>query len=466
MFKIIPLLLPRTVCPGRLRICRGAYLERYVNRSHYSQHTLADSQLVAPKSNTTEETQPAKEPVHVSPLNAVLCLVVLGINAATQRSGADHFANQHLSPARTSPFICLADILVTIIWLVYGVCHEKISIKASAKMLFKDFDFSEEEDTLGVGNRWSWSIVLVLLFAVGVLVEAIKLFAFAATGTAPWLQTFAAAMFFAAYVVRISVNTISRLCTDETTTTKLGETKADRKMLFNIADLLYNIAYSAQFRFWIATFGNLEYFARPNKKVVPTLLAIVIVPALASYFFPKEKKSQGVQPVEEQTSQSTPTGTQKPEIYGGSWSLKNWEKDDQNRAFLVLFVVMISVPLDTAWRILFIPLASLAVVVGHLSLVSLICQIVRKVKKRNSVASKTKASDNISEASVPVDEDSQAIEKQLRERWSPLLRAKDPEWRNVVSSASAVANFSFVCMYYFGIYDASKTVKPGWLEKF
>ena len=134
MFKIIPLLLPRTVCPGRLRICRGAYLERYVNRSHYSQHTLADSQLVAPKSNTTEETQPAKEPVHVSPLNAVLCLVVLGINAATQRSGADHFANQHLSPARTSPFICLADILVTIIWLVYGVCHEKISIKASAKM--------------------------------------------------------------------------------------------------------------------------------------------------------------------------------------------------------------------------------------------------------------------------------------------------------------------------------------------
>ncbi|CAC9893602.1 unnamed protein product [Aureobasidium pullulans] len=236
-------------------------------------------------------------------------------------------------------------------------------------------------------------------------------------------------------------------------------------MLFNIADLLYNIAYSAQFRFWIATFGNLEYFARPNKKVVPTLLAIVIVPALASYFFPKEKKSQGVQPVEEQTSQSTPTGTQKPEIYGGSWSLKNWEKDDQNRAFLVLFVVMISVPLDAAWRILFIPLASLAVVVGHLSLVSLICQIVRKVKKRNSVASKTKASDNISEASVPVDGDSQAIEKQLRERWSPLLRAKDPEWRNVVSSASAVANFSFVCMYYFGIYDASKTVKPALTEE-
>ncbi|THV97187.1 hypothetical protein D6D27_02257 [Aureobasidium pullulans] len=387
----------------------------------------------ASESNTTEGTLPAKEPVHVSPLNAVLCLVVLGINAATQRSGADHFANQHLSPARTSPFICLADILVTIIWLVYGVCYKKMSIKASAKMLFKDFDFSEEEDTLGVGNRWSWSIIFVVLFAVGVLLEAIKLFTFAATGTAPWLQTFAAAMFFAAYVVRISVNTISWLCTDSKTIENLKATKADRKMLFNIADLLYNIAYSAQFRFWIATFGNLEYFARPNKKVVPTLLAIY-----------------------------TNWNTEARDL----WRKLNWEKDDQNRAFLVLFVVMISVPLDAAWRILFIPLASLAVVVGHLSLVSLICQIVRKVKKRNSVASKTKASDNISEASVPVDEDSQAIEKQLRERWSPLLRAKDPEWRNVVSSASAVANFSFVCMYYFGIYDASKTVKPGWLEKF
>jgi len=235
---------------------------------------LADSQLAASESNTTEGTLPAKEPVHVSPLNAVLCLVVLGINAATQRSGADHFANQHLSPARTSPFICLADILVTIIWLVYGVCYKKMSIKASAKMLFKDFDFSEEEDTLGVGNRWSWSIIFVVLFAVGVLLEAIKLFTFAATGTAPWLQTFAAAMFFAAYVVRISVNTISWLCTDSKTIENLKATKADRKMLFNIADLLYNIAYSAQFRFWIATFGNLEYFARPNKKVVPTLLAI------------------------------------------------------------------------------------------------------------------------------------------------------------------------------------------------
>lgn len=386
------------------------------------------------------------------PFNAVLCLVTLGVNAATQRSGADHFANVHLSPARTSPFICLADILATMIWLGYGVLYKRMGFKASAKMLFKDFGFSEEEDALVRGRRWALNIVLVILFLIG-LAEAIKLFAFGATGTAPWLQMVAAAMFVSAYIARVSINTLSRLCTHEETIRELEASRPDRRRLFEVADVLYDLAYSAQFHFWIEVFGKLKFFAEPNAVVVVTVLVMVTFPTLFSYFFPIEV-AQEDQPNRQQAQQAAPPSHQRPKILRGRWSLANWAPDDRHRAFIVVFVIAISTPPNAAWRIVFIPLTAFAVVVLNLAFVSAVSWLFRTVKRRTGAQ----------ELPEPDREDPGLPQDQLRERLNPLLRTEASEWRNTVSMAFGLSNLIFACMYYWGVYDASKTVKPGWLE--
>jgi hypothetical protein len=51
-------------------------------------------------------------------------LVVLGLNAMTQPSGFDwHLVFTALSPARSSPIMCIADIVVMIVWICAGLRH-------------------------------------------------------------------------------------------------------------------------------------------------------------------------------------------------------------------------------------------------------------------------------------------------------------------------------------------------------
>ena len=53
--------------------------------------------------------------------SAIWALIALSLNAMTQRSRADHFpSSDSLSPARSSPFICLADFILVACWLVKG----------------------------------------------------------------------------------------------------------------------------------------------------------------------------------------------------------------------------------------------------------------------------------------------------------------------------------------------------------
>ncbi len=64
---------------------------------------------------------PPPPPSPVSWQSALWGLIALSLNAQTQRSAADHFpSSDSLSPARSSPFICLADMVVAILWLVAG----------------------------------------------------------------------------------------------------------------------------------------------------------------------------------------------------------------------------------------------------------------------------------------------------------------------------------------------------------
>ena len=71
---------------------------------------------------------PPTPPSPVSWQSALWGLIALSLNAQTQRSAADHFpSSDSLSPARSSPFICLADMVVAILWLVGG-CRAGLGI--------------------------------------------------------------------------------------------------------------------------------------------------------------------------------------------------------------------------------------------------------------------------------------------------------------------------------------------------
>ncbi len=83
------------------------------------------SRTVPPPSGNTTSTNVTYPTVttaddHVS-WQSTLCLITLSVGAMAQRSGADRFlSSDSLSPARTSPFVCLADIVLVFLWLIKG----------------------------------------------------------------------------------------------------------------------------------------------------------------------------------------------------------------------------------------------------------------------------------------------------------------------------------------------------------
>jgi len=80
------------------------------------------SNLTAPKSITNDTASPPPPPPSpISWQSALWGLIAVSLNAQTQRSAADHFpSSDSLSPARSSPFVCLADIVIAVIWLLRG----------------------------------------------------------------------------------------------------------------------------------------------------------------------------------------------------------------------------------------------------------------------------------------------------------------------------------------------------------
>lgn len=73
------------------------------------------------QSLSTTATTPIASGAEVSWQSVLWGLVALSLNAMTQRSGADRSpSSDPLSPARTSPFICIAEMVVLILWLIKG----------------------------------------------------------------------------------------------------------------------------------------------------------------------------------------------------------------------------------------------------------------------------------------------------------------------------------------------------------
>ena len=108
----------------------------------------------------------------VSASSALWAIIALSLNAMTQRSGADRFpSNDTLSPARTSPIVCLADMVVGGLWLIQGV-RRGLSAGASLHWYRREMGLMRESSD----RRFIQGVpaVTTIVFLLGPLPQAIK----------------------------------------------------------------------------------------------------------------------------------------------------------------------------------------------------------------------------------------------------------------------------------------------------
>lgn len=368
----------------------------------------------------------------VTPQSAFLGLLPLALNAALQRSGADHFPGDHLSPSRTSPFICNVDIIVTIVWMVYGLWHN-LGWQASARLLTKDFGIADDqEDKILFGAPTT--IFMVFIIIIAVISQSIKMIGIGATGTVPWLQTYATVIFLLAYLLRLGSNTLSRYYDAESADQEVKvviENTSARDDMFIAVDVLYCVAYTLHFRLWITTFSKLGFFQDFRTDSAGVAIPLVLLTAGASVAWPG--------------------------YFQGFWSLRKWGVKEWESFALVLFILMLVVPAEHTWKIIATPLTAFGIVVLHLGLVSLIGRTIQGIEtRRGRKRGPAKPQAETDQAGLD--------DATLSRRWSPLLRSAS-HWRQVLSFAFAASNFTFTVIYYFSIYDPAGTIKPGWTSK-
>ena len=163
-----------------------------------------------------------------------------------QRSGADRFPSTgSLSPARTSPFICFADVFNAIVVLAIGLYNKK-SIWAIARYqqnMMGNIRAGVEDNLLeGIPSAG------LIIFTLVPLPVSIKLFAYDGIP----LTQFLGSLFFAAYVVDILCK-ISAFCYSEAGDPELtlpGQKKIDW-ILSWIPGIAYCLMYALQLTLWV-----------------------------------------------------------------------------------------------------------------------------------------------------------------------------------------------------------------------
>ncbi|MCJ1224038.1 hypothetical protein MMC12_000681 [Toensbergia leucococca] len=162
-----------------------------------------------------------------------------------QRSPADNFPSEEtLSPARTSVFICLADIIIATIWLARGLRAGQ-GFRESARVYRSEMGIYSDFNILMKGTPAVGLIVFVLV----PVPQALKLFG---SRGIPGTQA-CMVIFLLAYLVSIFISTIGVPHNDKSTRSKPREKfdEKTRQALVTFSDIIYVAAYLAQFGIWI-----------------------------------------------------------------------------------------------------------------------------------------------------------------------------------------------------------------------
>ncbi len=139
---------------------------------------------LVPDLNTTQPvdsfniTQPASHNEtlpsnRTSGMDAFGVLLSFALITVSQRSASDEYSTYTMAPTRVSPFICVVDVLASVLWISYGLYHS-LGIRASAKLTVQKSTVSgvEGRRTLLGGQI----IVHIILFVAGPVMQVYRLF--------------------------------------------------------------------------------------------------------------------------------------------------------------------------------------------------------------------------------------------------------------------------------------------------
>ena len=181
-------------------------------------------------------------PQPVSPASALWALIALAINAMTQRSGADRL--DVLSPARSSPLVCLADVIVVVLWLVHGM-RQDLGVKGSMYWYRKEMGLLREQSDRGLIQ--GIPAVSSFFFILGPLPQAIK--AFGAVGL-HWTKAWAA-LFLGAWCVEVVVRFSAGLARPTRVESAATGLESQASFLRKISLMVHQAAIVIQYCIWL-----------------------------------------------------------------------------------------------------------------------------------------------------------------------------------------------------------------------
>lgn len=165
-----------------------------------------------------------------------------------QASRADNFPSEFgISPARSSPIICAADLLTTLLWLLYGL-YSGLGLRGSMRRMRIDLGLVRESEEHRLSNGMpTYGLVL---FGVAVLPQAIRVFA--ANGlhwTMAWI-----ALYFTAYLVSVTATFVGTQRKHRDRLLENHDSESERGVrihLTYLTDGAYLAAYAVQVILWI-----------------------------------------------------------------------------------------------------------------------------------------------------------------------------------------------------------------------
>ena len=375
---------------------------------------------------------PAVPEAQLSRWTVLWCFIGLAANALLQHSGSDESpAPYSLSLARVSPLICLADMVVAATTISYG-CSNHLGIRGGCALYIKNSRRTVPEKTDLMGPR---TIVDVLLFLVG----GFCVFKIFAAKNAPMAIVFWTSIFFAAPMVHF----ITRILAESNQAQDDAQTwvrSGGCKTLLQAADVLWCLAYTVQFCWWIRTFqrvGNLPLLSGPHTIRMNAGLMALILSATVISCASSQRLFQ-------------------------HWSLANWKPTQWRECGKALFVLCLATGASNdrntfnRWQNnILLPLGALGVVVLELWLITLLTDFLDFIQRFCKAGP-----DQIQ----PKEEPSIDVPESLEDRWNPLLSTAPTYWRGLLLVAFAFCQLTFTALYYAFLYDAGKATEPAWIE--
>jgi len=180
--------------------------------------------------------------------------MALSLNAMTQSSPSDDYPSSvPLSPARSSPIICLTDTLIVLLWLSYGL-YSGHGFLNSAKALRNELGLrrNDSEGDLKEGIPAS----AIIFFALGPLPQAVKLLGCKGV---PWTVVWCF-FYLVSFLLNVGVIVIAgpNGSANERTSTKPAMSSHLKHKLVNISQKLTVIGYVVQITIWAFVLVRLD----------------------------------------------------------------------------------------------------------------------------------------------------------------------------------------------------------------